>query len=157
MKTKQLQTLWWDWLSTSERLLRSLHEQTAALTLRDVSRVERLQPELEQLMTRMKDLDDQAAANAKDLAANMETEPSLRGLVNVLDKTEGQQVQAIANRVTVAARHVQEVMNKNQRLIENELSYVNGSLALIAKAVTEKQGLFTTTSTSAAVLMDQVA
>ncbi len=157
MMTKQLQTLWWDWLSTSERLLRSLHEQTAALTLRDVGRVERLQPELEQLMTRMKELDDQAAANAKDLAANMETEPSLRGLVNVLEKTEGQQVQAIANRVTVAARHVQEVMSKNQRLIENELSYVNGSLALIAKAVTEKQGLFTTTSTSAAVLMDQVA
>ena len=31
-RTKQLQTLWWDWLSTAERLLLSLHEQTAALS-----------------------------------------------------------------------------------------------------------------------------
>ncbi|HRJ26788.1 MAG TPA: flagellar export chaperone FlgN [Fimbriimonadaceae bacterium] len=157
MKTKQLQTLWWDWLSTSERLLRSLHEQTAALTLRDVQRVERLQPELDQLMTRMKSLDDQAAAQAKDLAEELGAEPHLRGLVSVLEKAESQQVMAIANRVTVAARHVQEVMNKNQHLILNELDYVNGSLALIARVASEKQTLFRERPAMAAVLMDQVA
>jgi hypothetical protein len=52
MKTRELQTLWWDWLGTSERLLRSLHEQTAAVTLRDVARVERIQPELDQMLRR---------------------------------------------------------------------------------------------------------
>ncbi|KXK16143.1 MAG: hypothetical protein UZ18_ATM001001405 [Armatimonadetes bacterium OLB18] len=36
MKTRELQTHWWEWLGASERLLRTLHEQTAALTLRDV-------------------------------------------------------------------------------------------------------------------------
>src|SRR5258708_39736313 len=104
MKTRELQALWWDWLGTSERLLRSLYEQTAALTLRDVSRVERIQPELDALMERMKVIDENAVACARTLAEEWETESNLRGLVRVLDKAEAQQLQGLANRVTVAAR-----------------------------------------------------
>ena len=123
MKTRDLQTHWWDWLSTSERLLRSLHEQTAALTLRDVARVERIQPEVDQMLERMRSIDATAATCAQKLAAEMDTEPSLRGLVRVLEKAEAQQVQSIANRVTVAARNVQHVIAKNQCLIESEMSH----------------------------------
>lgn len=156
MKTRELQTLWWDWLGTSERLLRSLHEQTAALTLRDVARVERIQPEVAQLMERMRSIDDKAAAFAQKLAAEMDTEPSLRGLVSVLEKAEAQQVQQIANRVTVAARNVHHVIDKNRTLIENEMVYVNGTLTLIAKSATEAQGPYKP-SAHAAVLVDQAA
>ena len=46
-KSRELQRQWWDWLSTGERLLRSLTEQTVALIKRDVSSVERIQPELD--------------------------------------------------------------------------------------------------------------
>jgi hypothetical protein len=157
MHTRELQTLWWDWLSTSERLLRSLHEQTAALTLRDVVRVERIQPELDQLLERVKQIDERAAACALKLAEDMATEPSLRGLVRVLDKAEAQQVQAIANRVTVAARNVQSVFEKNRALIENEMTYINGTLTLIAKTATEAQGPYKRTGERAAVLVDNVA
>src|SRR5882724_6734593 len=108
MKTRELQTLWWDWLGTSERLLRSLHEQTAAVTLRDVARVERIQPELDVLRERVKAIDESAAACAKKLAEEMGTEPSLRGLASALDKAEAQQLQGLANRVLVAARNLQE-------------------------------------------------
>ena len=72
MKTRELQTLWWDWLGTSERLLRSLHEQTAAVTLRDVARVERIQPELDALIERMRLIDEQAVACANRLADETE-------------------------------------------------------------------------------------
>jgi hypothetical protein len=157
MRTRELQTLWWDWLSTSERLLRSLHEQTAALTLRDVARVERIQPELDQMLVRMKQIDDSATACARQLAEEMDTELSLRGLVRVLDKVEGQQVQSIANRVTVAARNVQSVLAKNRALIENEMTYINGTLTLIAKAATEAQGPYKRSGDRAAVLVDSVA
>lgn len=156
MKTRELQTYWWDWLGTSERLLRSLHEQTAALTLRDVARVERIQPEVVQLMERMRSIDDKAAALAQKLAAEMDTEPSLRGLVSVLEKAEAQQVQQIANRVTVAARNVHHVIEKNRTLIENEMVYINGTLTLIAKSATEAQGPYKP-SAHAAVLVDQAA
>ena len=134
MKTRELQTLWWDWLGTSERLLRSLHEQTAAVTLRDVSRVQRIQPELDALLERVRSIDERAVACAQRLAEELETEPSLRGLVRVLDKAEAQQLQGLANRVMVAARNVQEVIEKNRKLIENEMTYINGTLTLIAKA-----------------------
>lgn len=134
MKTRELQTLWWDWLGTSERLLRSLHEQTAAVTLRDVARVERIQPELDSLLERMQSIDERAVACAMKLAAELETEPSLRGLVRVLDKAEAQQLQGLANRVTVVARNVQDVIEKNKKLLENEMTYINGTLTLIAKA-----------------------
>jgi hypothetical protein len=156
MKTKQLQTYWWDWLSTSERLLRVLHEQTAALTLRDVARVERIQPDLEGLLTLMKEIDDNAAACAKTLAEELGTEPNLRSLVLALEKAEAQQVQQIANRVKVAAQHVEAVMAKNKALIENELTYVNGTLTLIAKTATENTGPYTG-SRQGAVLIDQAA
>ena len=157
MRTRELQTLWWDWLSTSERLLRSLHEQTAALTLRDVARVERIQPELDQMLARMQQIDDNATACARKLAEEMNTELSLRGLVRVLEKAEAQQVQSIANRVTVAARNVQSVLAKNRALIENEMTYINGTLTLIAKTASEAQGPFKPASEHAAVLVDRVA
>jgi hypothetical protein len=134
MKTRELQTLWWDWLGTSERLLRSLHEQTAAVTLRDVARVERIQPELDALLERVRAIDERAVACAKGLAEELGTEPTLRGLVRVLDKAEAQQLQGLANRVTVAARNVQDVLDKNRKLIECEMTYINGTLTLIAKA-----------------------
>jgi len=157
MRTRELQTLWWDWLSTSERLLRSLHEQTAALTLRDVARVERIQPELDSLLDRVKQIDERAATCARKLAEELDTEPSLRGLVRVLDKAEAQQVQSIANRVMVAARNVQAVLDKNRALIENEMTYINGTLTLIAKTATEAQGPYKQSPDRAAVLVDHAA
>jgi hypothetical protein len=156
MKTRELQTLWWDWLGTSERLLRSLHEQTAAVTLRDVARVERIQPELDTLLERVKAIDESAAACAKELAEELGTEPNLRSLVTVLDKAEAQQLQGLANRVTVAARNLQEVFGRNRALIESELSYVNGTLTLIARASSESKGKFSAKGRTA-VLVDQAA
>lgn len=156
MKSRELQTLWWDWLSTSERLLRSLYEQTAALTLRDVARVERIQPELDAMMQRLRGLDAEAAACAKKLAEELEAEPTLRGLVQALEKAEAQQLQGLANRVTVAARNVQNVVAKNKTLIENEMTYINGTLTLIAKAAVEAQGPYTRTE-GTAVLVNEAA
>lgn len=155
--TRDLQTLWWDWLSTSERLLRSLHEQTAALTLRDVARVERIQPELDNMLARLREIDDTASACALRLAEELGTDPNLRGLVRVLDKAEGQQLQSIANRVMVVARNVQHVLDKNKALIESEMTYVNGTLTLIARVAHEQTGPYKGKSVHAAVLVDQAA
>ena len=134
MKSRDLQTLWWDWLGTSERLLRSLYEQTAALTLRDVARVQRIQPELDSHVERIREIDEQAVACTKKLAEELGVEPNLRSLVPALEKAEAQQLQGLANRVTVAARNVQEVLQKNRALLDNEMTYINGTLTLIAKA-----------------------
>gem|GEM_PF-599082 len=162
VKTRELQRLWWDWLGTSERLLRSLNEQTLALMGRDVTRIESLhrieslQPELETMMGRMRWIDDQAAACAAKLAEGMGVEPTLRGLTHVLPETEAQQLNTIANRVRTVASNVEEVLDRNRTLLENELTYVGGTLALIAKAVTEQQGRFGH-QTAEPVLLDQVA
>src|SRR5690349_12756202 len=110
-KTKQLEQLWWDWLSTAERLLRSLHEQTAALTLRQADRVERIQPELENLMGLMEAIDCKAVACARELAEETGCEPNLRSLLRALPKAEAQDLQAVANRVIVVGRNVQKVLD----------------------------------------------
>jgi hypothetical protein len=137
MKTRELQTLWWDWLSTSERLLKLLHEQTVAVTLRDVARVERLQPDLDAHMGRIKEIDASAVAVAKRLAEELGCSPNLRGLVTALEKAEAQQLQSLANKVTVAAQNIQAVVQKNRTLMENEMTYINGTLTLIAKAAVQ--------------------
>lgn len=156
MRTRELQTLWWDWLSTSERLLRSLHEQTAAVTLRDVARVERIQPELDMLTARLREIDEKAVSCAKALAAELQVAPNLKGLVGALSKEEGQQLHGLANRVTVVSRNVQEVLAKNRKLIENEMTYINGTLTLIAKAAVHTRGPYRK-RTVQTVLVDRVA
>lgn len=156
MKTKELQKLWWDWLGTSERLLHSLYEQTAALTLRDANRVERIQPELDRMLERIQEIDEAAAVCAKELAEELGTESNLRSLVQALDKTEAQQVQQIANRVTVAAKNIQHVLDKNKALIQSELDYVGGTISLIAKVAADQNGKYGQ-NTHAAVLLDQAA
>lgn len=158
-RTKTLEAHWWDWLGTAERLQHTLYEQTAALTMRDPERLERLQPEIDNLMQRMDDIDDKAATVAKRLAEALGSEPNLRSLVSVLEKKEGEQVQALANRVIVAGRNIQNVIQKNRRLIEEELQYVNGTMALIAKAAMDEEETYQgkKSRSSAAVIMNQVA
>jgi short-subunit dehydrogenase involved in D-alanine esterification of teichoic acids len=138
-QTKELERLWWDWLGTSERLLRSLHEQTAALTLRRSERVAEIQPELDQMMGRMRDIDDKAAACARRLAEELGCEPSLRSLVQVLSKAEAESLQSVANRVIIAGRNVQTVVAKNQALIQQELETLEGTAALVAKEAAESE------------------
>lgn len=139
MKSRELQTFWWDWLATSERLLRSLHEQTAALILRDATRVERLQPEIDLLTSKLCQIDEAAVASVHQLAEDLGTEPQLRSFTKVLDKAEAQQLHGLANKVSVAARNVQEVLNKNKKLLENEMTYVNGTLTLLARTAAVKE------------------
>lgn len=156
-RTKELEKLWWDWLSTAERLLRSLYEQTAALTLRDIDRVERIQPELDSMMELMADIDNRAADCGRKLAEELGCDPNLRSLVPKLSKEEGQQLQGIANRVIVVGRNVQEVISKNRRLIENELETVNGTMALVAKEAIEQNVKYRGSKKDANVLVNQVA
>lgn len=156
-RTKELETLWWDWLSTCERLTRTLHEQTVALTLRQVDRVQQLQPEMESLMMRMAEIDDKAAASASKLAEGLGCESNLRSLVGALEKAEAQQVQALANRVIVAGRNVQDIIAKNKRLIENELSLVSGTIAIVAREAVESQTSYRGKTQQASILMDQAA
>jgi hypothetical protein len=134
MKTKDLQARWNDWLRAADSLLLSLHEQTAAVTLRDVARVERLQPVIEAHMKGLSEIDAQAVDQARRLSEQLGTEPTLRGLVGGLDRAEGQALHALANRVTMVARKIEATMEKNRALLENEMTYVNGTLTLIAKA-----------------------
>jgi CO dehydrogenase nickel-insertion accessory protein CooC1 len=156
MKTDELQKLWWEWLGQSERLLRSLHEQTAAVMLRDVERVERLQPELSRLIAQLQEIDERAVTVAKRLAENLGIQHGFRSLVTVLEKAEAEQFIALSNRVKAAAQNVHAVIDKNQTLIENELAYVAGSLHLLAKAADASEGQFGQKS-HAAVLLDERA
>lgn len=155
--TRELATLWWDWLSTAERLIHTLHEQTAALTLRQVERVENLQPELDGLMARMQEIDEEAVACAKRLAEALGCEPNLRSLVTALEKAEAQDIQSIANRVIVVGRNVQQIIAKNKALVENELEYVNGTLALVAREALEQRSTYEKRNPETSILLNQVA
>ncbi|MBI1331582.1 MAG: flagellar export chaperone FlgN [Armatimonadetes bacterium] len=159
MKSRQLLNLWTEWLSTSETLLRALHEQTVAVTLRDVPRVEKLQPELDELMESIRTVDTLALAEAKRLAEELGAPlQSLRGLVSVLDKTEAAQVQLTANKVLSASQNIQDVVHKNRKLFESEMTYINGTLTLIAKAAVIGKGPYRgRKSGSTSVLVDAAA
>lgn len=155
--TKQLESLWTAWLKASDELLGTLHQQTAALTMRQVERIEEIQPDLDSTMARMQDIDDQAAAFAKKLAEEFGCEPNLRSLVSVLEKADAQRVQALANKVIVAGRNVQRVIDKNKALIENELAYVNGTITVIANESQRAEGPYAVRRSQANVLMNQAA
>jgi hypothetical protein len=154
MVTSDLQRLWWDWLGTAERLLRSLHEQTAAVMLRDVERVERLQPELDRMVQMLRNIDAQALSEARRISETMGVKADFKSLAAQLESKEAEQIIALSNRVKASAQNVQAVIEKNRLLIENELAFVAGSLHMLAKATEESEGQFGQ-RTHAAVLVDQ--
>lgn len=156
MKTRELQRIWWDWLSTAERLNRSLAEQQAALTLRDATRIEEIQPELETMLARLNEIDQNAVALTKSLAEQLGTLPTLRSIVQALSAAEARQVESLANRLTIVGANLQDRITHNRKLIENELTYVGGSLCLIAKAAQEQEGDFSAAQ-AGPVLVNQVA
>jgi hypothetical protein len=133
-----------------------LHEQTAAVTLRDIERVERIQPELDSLMERLRQIDEDAMTCANRIASDLGVPSSVKAIVGCLDKTEGQQLHGLANRVMIVARNLQDVLAKNRKLIENEMTYINGTLTLIAKAAVHVRSPYKKRVT-ANVLMDKVA
>lgn len=159
MKSRTLLSLWTQWLQSSDKLLRCLHEQTVAVTLRDVARVERLQPELELYTDEVRSIDAQALAEAKRLAEELGAlMPSLRGLVSVLDKEEAASVQMTANKVLSNSQKIQDVVNKNKRLFESEMTYINGTLTLIAKAAVAGKGPYKTRrAVTESILLDAAA
>lgn len=155
--TKELEQLWNKWLKKSDDVLAILHQQTAALTMRQVERLEELQPQLDAEMDAMGAIDTAAATCAKGLAEEFGCEPHLRSLVNVLEKADALRVQALANKVIVAGRNIQRVIDKNKALIENELAYVNGSLTVICTEANKSEGPYAPRRSQANVLMNQAA
>ncbi|MBX3095364.1 MAG: flagellar export chaperone FlgN [Fimbriimonadaceae bacterium] len=155
--TKELQTLWWDWLGTAERLTQVLHQQTVALTLRRVEQIDDLQPTLDALMLKMGEIDDRAAALALELAEQLGTEPNLRSLVGALEKAEAQQVQSLANRVIVVGRNVQLIIDKNRVLIESEIEYIQGTAAIVMREAAEQTQGYGSSAPSRTVAVDQAA
>jgi len=156
MKSRELQRIFWDWLSTAERLNRSLAEQQAALTLRDVARVESIQPELETMMAHMKRIDEQAVASTQSLAGELDVMPSLRSIVDALNPAEAKQLDTLSKRIEIVGKNVQDRVALNRKLIENEMGYVGGTLALLAKVAQQSQGQFST-GVPSSVLVDAVA
>lgn len=157
MTTRELQILWWDWLSSAERLLRVLGEQTTALTRRQPERLEELQPELERLLSHLRKLDEEAVVSATKLAGELGVEPNFRSIVGTLKSAEAQQVITLSNRVRAVSQNVRESLSKNRTLIESELSYVNGTLAIVAMAIQDDSASYVSKAKRTPALVNQVA
>ncbi len=156
MKSRELQRWWWEWLATAERLQRSLTEQGAALVLRDVGRVERIQPELDRMMQRMQEIDRMASASTTSLAESLGVDPKVRSIVGVLPAAEASQIEHLANRVVSVGANLKDKLDRNRTLIANEMDYVHGSMAIIAKAANDQKKDYGP-CTQEAVLVNQVA
>lgn len=157
MITREIQILWWDWLSTAERLLKSLKDQTNALTTRNVDQIDTLQPELERLMEHMRKLDEEAVVSATKLADNLGVDPKFRSISEALEKAEAQQFNALATRVSAVSKNVRDTLAKNRALIENELSYVNGTLAMVAMTLQDDENSYKSKAPRRPALVNQVA
>ncbi len=130
MKTRALQTLWWDWLSTAERLGRILNDQSKKLMARDIDAVHELQPDIERLMNRMRSVDDQAIDIGNNLASELGVDANMEAILTQLSDREAIQVRAIVNKVKVVSKNIAESIETNRRLAENEYDFINGTIAL---------------------------
>jgi len=108
------------------------------------------------MLTRLNEIDQNAVTTMKLLAEQWDTKPTLRSIVGVLPVAEARQVEALANRLAMVGANLQERITRNRMLIENELSYVGGSLCLIAKAAQEQEGDFAAAQ-AGPILVNQVA
>lgn len=160
ISTKQLERLWQDWHKQADEAMTVLYEQTAALTLRDMDRIEEISPRLEAKMALLAATDAQAVEEGKRLAFSMECEPKLDAVIQQLPESIGTRVRKAANDVIVKCRKMQSIIDKNQRLIENELEYQQGTMALVCTEVIEQRRSYGDRHRgvrNASILIDQAA
>ena len=156
MQTKPLQSLWWDWLGTAERLLNLLHEQGVALMTRNFPKVEKIQNELNGILTRMHQIDQNATLLAKKLAIELGGKPNLNSLLTHLGENEASQIKTMIQRIKTVGKNLKERLHTNRTLLENELNYIHGTLTLMAKTASEQQNLYGKQSQTP-FLIDQTA
>lgn len=125
MRTRELQENWLIWLDASDRLTRSLHELTVAITLRDSERINRLRPETQVMRRQMRDIEEDIETATLKIAASLGTTADVRGIASVLEKAEAQSVNGLANRVVVAGRTVRYLLEKNEELFRCRFAVVH--------------------------------
>lgn len=159
MNIREISALWAEWIRSAERLLLLMHEMTAAVTLRDVPRVERLTPLIADGMEELRALDGLAVDALRALAERLGVVPGLRAIVAALPKVEGQALQATANKIVVLEGKIGHVCAKNRKLLEAEMTYVDGTLTLIARAGAPKtrRSPYTRRTAPDAILLSEAA
>lgn len=107
---------WNQWLLSSNDLMQVLHEQTAAITLRNHVRQEEIDSEITHCLAELAALDEQASGHANALAAEKGLSRSSLGWKGCLEKAAALELLAMANQVKVAARELDVLMEKNRQL-----------------------------------------
>jgi hypothetical protein len=102
-------------------LRRTLHEQTAAVMLKDTARLNLLAPAIAKQVAELRRIDDLATQAVRDLVTELDVKATLRAISDALGKDEGRQFVALSNRVKAAAQAVHELATRNKELIEAEL------------------------------------
>lgn len=118
MHFEALMASWNQWLKSSDELLQVLHEQTAAITLRNAEKVEALDPEINHFLAELTALDHQASSHANALAVECKLADSLIGWKGCMPKDQALDLLALANQVKVAARTLDTLIAKNAALAE---------------------------------------
>ncbi len=156
MKTRRLQTLWWDWLSTAERLERILNEQSIKLVGRDIHEVDKLQPEVDRLLMRLKNVDDQAVAVREDISRQLGVSSAIEEIMDQLSERESMQLMSITNKVKIVSRNISRQIEHNRKLATNEYDFIHGTVTQLVKAAVNSNrtmGMKTTTEG----LLDNIA
>lgn len=110
-----------------------------------------MQSELASIKTNLAKIDEQAIECASRIASDLGVEASMKGLLRRLEKSEGQQLHGLANQITIVARNVQDVVSKNRRLMESEMTYVDGELTPVARAAIQVRSPYRRRSPEGAV------
>lgn len=108
--------IWTEWLSTCDATIASLHEQTAALVLRDPDKLQQVRMASQEGIDSLRFMDRLASDAIEELAADLETAVDVIAISRALPKLEGEKLHALANQVAVSARYLASVQAKNLNL-----------------------------------------
>jgi hypothetical protein len=134
MQTRELQENWLIWLDMSQRLMRTQHELTVAITLRDTERINRLNADSRDMLRRLKDIREDISIETNNVSGSLGTGPSVQEIVASLEKSEAQSVQGLSNRMIVAERTIRYLLTKNKALFDTRFAVVEMPEATFTKA-----------------------
>lgn len=114
--TTALHDAYESWLATYNDAAIAMHEQTAAIVLRDSQKLSLVAETTNAHLIKLHEIEAEANRILSELADHCGTPTSILCLSRALPSGEGEKLHALANRIVVASRTLMSINRKNHRL-----------------------------------------
>lgn len=121
-------------------LLETVRKENDILVAADMEKVPVINQSKEKMILKVRQLDDEWMASAKEIAKKMKMtniEPTLLELASVFSGEESKKLEQLHSVLNVLVQRIVEINKKNEILVQSALSHITGAMSSITETLNE--------------------